>query len=49
MFEHMNELIEKRQIKPVIDKVYPFAQATEAYARLESAAHFGKVVIAVEQ
>jgi NADPH:quinone reductase-like Zn-dependent oxidoreductase len=49
MFENMNTLIEKRQIKPVIDKVYPFAQVSEAYARLESAAHFGKIVIAVEQ
>jgi len=49
MFENMNALIEKRQIKPVIDKIYPFAQAPEAYARLESAAHFGKIVIAVEQ
>jgi len=46
MFENMNALIEKRRIKPVIDKVYPFAQAHEAYARLESAAHFGKIVIA---
>ena len=45
----MNALIEKRKIKPVIDRVYPFAQASEAYARLESAAHFGKIVIAVEQ
>lgn len=49
MFEKMNAQMEKRQIKPVIDKVYPFAQAGEAYARLESAAHFGKIVIAVEQ
>jgi NADPH:quinone reductase-like Zn-dependent oxidoreductase len=47
-FENMNALIEKREIKPVIDKVYPFAQAHEAYARLESAVHFGKLVIAVE-
>ena len=49
MFENMNALVEKRKIKPVIDRVYPFAQAHEAYARLESAAHFGKIVIAVEQ
>jgi NADPH:quinone reductase-like Zn-dependent oxidoreductase len=49
MFENMNALIEKCKIKPVIDKVYSFAQAHEAYAMLESAAHFGKIVIAVEQ
>ena len=48
MFENMNALIEERKLKPVIDKVYPFAEASEAYARLESAAHFGKIVIAVE-
>ena len=49
MFENMNALIEKTKIKPIIDRVYSFAQASEAYARLESAAHFGKIVVAVEQ
>jgi NADPH:quinone reductase-like Zn-dependent oxidoreductase len=29
----------------VIDKVFPFDRAPEAYAHLMSGAHFGKIVI----
>ncbi len=32
-------------LKPVIDRVFPFAEAPEAFAHLESGAHLGKVVI----
>jgi putative PIG3 family NAD(P)H quinone oxidoreductase len=35
------------KVKPVIDKVFPLAQAAEAHAYLESGAHVGKVVLAV--
>jgi NADPH:quinone reductase-like Zn-dependent oxidoreductase len=45
MFEAMNQVISQHQIKPVIDKVFPFAEAHQAYRYLESKAHFGKVVI----
>jgi len=34
-----------RGIKPVIDSVYPFGQAADAFARLESGDAFGKVVL----
>jgi NADPH:quinone reductase-like Zn-dependent oxidoreductase len=34
-----------RGIEPVIDSVYPFAQAAAAFARLESGETFGKVVL----
>lgn len=47
MFEAMNGLIEQARIKPVIDRVFPFAQAADAFRHLESGSHFGKVVIAV--
>jgi NADPH:quinone reductase-like Zn-dependent oxidoreductase len=47
MFEEMNRLIAAKGIKPVIDRVFPFAQAADALRHLESGAHFGKVVIAV--
>jgi NADPH:quinone reductase-like Zn-dependent oxidoreductase len=47
MFEAMNRAIALHRIKPVIDKVFPFADAPVAYRHLESGAHFGKVVIAV--
>ncbi len=35
--------------RPVIDKVFPFDQAIDAYAHLESQAHVGKVVIKVSE
>jgi NADPH:quinone reductase-like Zn-dependent oxidoreductase len=47
MFEGMNRALAVNQIHPVIDKVFPFDQAREAYRHLESGAHFGKVCIAI--
>lgn len=47
MFEAMNRGIEAHHIKPVIDRVFPLAQAREAFQHLDSAAHFGKVVVAM--
>ncbi len=47
MFETMNRNIAQHQVKPIIDKIFPFNQAQEAYRYLQSAAHFGKVVIKV--
>jgi NADPH2:quinone reductase len=38
-------LIEARRIVPVIDSTYPLVQASEAHARMESSAHFGKIVL----
>jgi len=46
-FEAMAGFISDRRLHPVIDRVFPFAEAEEAYAYLKSAAHFGKVVIEV--
>ena len=43
----MNRLFEARQIRPVIDKVFPFDQVKEAYKHLVSQKHIGKVVIKV--
>jgi NADPH:quinone reductase-like Zn-dependent oxidoreductase len=45
MFEAMNRAIALHQLKPVVDRVFPFAEAQAAYKHLESGAHFGKVVI----
>lgn len=47
MFEDMNRAINQHRVKPVIDRVFPFAQAPEALRYLESGGHFGKVVISV--
>lgn len=43
----MNRLISHHKIVPVVDKVFPFAEAKEAYKYLESQKHVGKVVIRV--
>lgn len=34
-------------LKPVIDRVFAFDEAREAFSHLESGAHLGKVVIRV--
>ncbi|MCX7596522.1 MAG: NAD(P)-dependent alcohol dehydrogenase [Fischerella sp.] len=47
MFETMNQTISQQQIKPVIDRVFPFSEAQAAYRYLQSGSHFGKVVIQV--
>jgi NADPH:quinone reductase-like Zn-dependent oxidoreductase len=46
MFEAMNRAIELHRIVPVVDRVFPFLEAPAALRYFDSAAHFGKVVIA---
>lgn len=39
-------LLPKRDpIAPIVDRVYPFARAAEAHARMEASAHIGKMVL----
>lgn len=45
-FDRMNPFLDKHNIKPVIDKVYPFEQAIQAYEHL-ARGPFGKIVIKV--
>ena len=45
MFEAMNRAIEANGLRPVIDKVFPLAEAKAAYQHLKSQNHFGKIVI----
>ena len=47
MFEAMNRAIAAAQLRPVIDRTFPFAEAPQAYRHLESGAHFGKVCIRI--
>jgi NADPH:quinone reductase-like Zn-dependent oxidoreductase len=47
MFEAMNRAISANGLKPVIDKVFPFEAAQDAYRHMASGAHFGKIVIRV--
>ncbi|EPQ55972.1 NAD P-binding protein [Gloeophyllum trabeum ATCC 11539] len=46
-FEAMNRLIVANKVRPVVDKVFSFEEAKEAYAYLESQKHVGKIVIQV--
>ena len=48
MFAAMNRAIAQSKLRPVIDKVYPFGQAAEAFRYMESARHFGKIVVRVD-
>lgn len=47
MFVRMNTFLEQQSIRPVIDRTFPFAEVAAAYAHLEGASHFGKVVVEV--
>ncbi|GAA3036980.1 NAD(P)-dependent alcohol dehydrogenase [Streptosporangium longisporum] len=48
MFEEMNRALERHRIRPVVDGVFPFSDAADAYRRLASGRHVGKVVIAAD-
>jgi len=45
MLEDMNRAIVANQLRPVIDRVFPFEQSADALRYLQSAQHFGKIVI----
>ena len=45
MFESMNRFIESHSIRPVVDRVFSFSEAREAFRYMESQKHFGKIVI----
>jgi len=47
MFEQMNEAIAKAKLHPVVDRVFPRDQVSEAFHHMESASHFGKIVIRI--
>lgn len=46
-FEAMLQAMERHQVKPIIDQVYPFAAFRDAYKRVESGQQIGKVIIEV--
>jgi NADPH:quinone reductase-like Zn-dependent oxidoreductase len=45
MFEAMNRAIALHQLRPVVDRVFGFADIRAALRHLESGAHFGKVCL----
>lgn len=41
-------LLARGELKPIVDKVFPLERANEAHAYMESSAHRGKIVLAVD-
>jgi len=48
MFDAMNRAIALSVLRPVVDRVFPFAETPAAYRQMQSAGHFGKIVISHE-
>ena len=47
MFEDMNRAIDLNKIKPLVDKVFPFNKAADAYRCQASGEFMGKVVVTI--
>jgi putative PIG3 family NAD(P)H quinone oxidoreductase len=45
--EHVWPLLEAGSVRPVIDSVFPLADAAQAHRRMESSAHLGKILLRV--
>lgn len=47
MFGRMNRALSLHKLHPVIDRVFPFEEAPDAYRMMKSANHFGKIVVSI--
>jgi NADPH:quinone reductase-like Zn-dependent oxidoreductase len=47
VFEQMNKAIALHQMRPVVDRVFPFDQARQAFELMAAGGHFGKIVVEV--
>lgn len=47
-FEAMNRAISAHHLRPVVDRVFPFAQTRAAFELLAQGGHFGKIVIGMD-
>jgi zinc-binding alcohol dehydrogenase/oxidoreductase len=48
-FLSMLDFLESRHIKPVIDKIFPLEQTSEAIQRMEQGDQFGKIVLQISK
>ena len=48
MFLAMNDAITQHRLEPVIDRFFSFDESSDAFRHLESAQHFGKIVIRID-
>jgi NADPH:quinone reductase-like Zn-dependent oxidoreductase len=44
-FEAMNRFITEHKLRPVVDRVFPFEEAPQAYEFMDNGSYFGKIVI----
>jgi NADPH:quinone reductase-like Zn-dependent oxidoreductase len=44
-FEKMNEFLVANELHPIVDAVFPWSKAAEAFRELEAGKHFGKIVL----
>jgi NADPH:quinone reductase-like Zn-dependent oxidoreductase len=44
-FEAMNRAISVHQMRPAVDRVFPYAESSDAFRYMQSGAHFGKICI----
>jgi putative PIG3 family NAD(P)H quinone oxidoreductase len=45
--ERFGSLVEKGELRPVVDRVLPLAQAADAHRAMKASEHFGKIVLRV--
>jgi NADPH:quinone reductase-like Zn-dependent oxidoreductase len=45
VFEALNRAVGLHALRPVVDRVFPFAEAPEAFSHLLAQQHFGKIVV----
>jgi NADPH:quinone reductase-like Zn-dependent oxidoreductase len=48
-FEGAYELVASGRARPVVDSVFPLAEARAAHERMESGEHFGKIVLSIPE
>jgi NADPH:quinone reductase-like Zn-dependent oxidoreductase len=48
MFARMNAAISANQLRPVIDRVFPLAEARAAFEHMRTGSHFGKIVLSLD-
>jgi NADPH:quinone reductase-like Zn-dependent oxidoreductase len=46
-FEAMNRAVTLHEIQPVVDRVFPFEKAPDAFRLMQQGGHFGKIVVKV--
>lgn len=47
-FVEMLTAINSGKIRPVIDRIFPLAEASAAHRRLEQQEQFGKIILAID-